>query len=107
MKTKTKMSLSAYSVQRDPEESSLCSLRPEGVNEIYGASPSWPLAALCLGVVARSREEFQHCCPCDGLHLISLTTLSQKSAETSDCVDPDVVCMVPKELPCSLGYLGL
>lgn len=28
MKTKTKMSLSAHTVQRDPAESSLCSLRP-------------------------------------------------------------------------------
>lgn len=65
-----------------------------------------PSAAWCLGTVSRNREEFQHRCPYDCLHLKSLTITLQKFPETSDQVDADVARLVP-EVACSPGYLGL
>lgn len=66
-----------------------------------------PLAAWCLGIDSRNREEFQYRYPYNGLHLKSLTIPSQKFPETSDQVEPDVARLVPEEVAGSPGYLGL
>lgn len=114
MKTKTKMSLSAHSVQRDPAESSLCSLRP-GVlqrceQDLWSLSKHMAQTLSDLTVVSLvSRDCFKEqggvltslCfdCPCEGFYLKSSTMLSQKSTETWDHIDPDVACLVPKQSP--------
>lgn len=87
MKTKTKMSLSAHSVQRDPAESSLCSLRP-GVlqrceQDLWSLSKH--MAQTVVSLVSRDCFKEQGgvltslCfdCPCEGFYLKSLTMLSQ------------------------------
>lgn len=92
MKTKTKMSLSAHSVQRDPAESSLCSLRP-GVlqrceQDLWSLFKHMAQTLSDLTVVSLvSRDCFKEqggvltslCfdCPCEGFYLKSLTMLSQ------------------------------